>query len=254
MYKKFKKYIKLNLIAFVTMLSFIIWKQFQFPDYSEAEIALQWMGRSYDIYGPGRRWVSDRQIGGSYSIFGFGLYSLKGDKKREYHMVVSVVEGSNLFVEEGYEIPEEGEITAVIAEYRLEPNGDNAWMNFERWNRFLKKDYLEEIIKEFQSEQEIRIFENDIDVTENEFYAIHVCFNGCPVAGGRLGFVGEIDGKGIFLYDEKGFLRSENTEDYKQLIVKGTEYFTVDSDEVMKEIGKLKALYKHQLKALYDYD
>lgn len=85
-----------------------------------------------------------------------------------------------------------------------------------------------------------------IDVTENEFYAIHACFNGSPVAGKRLGFVGEIEGKGVFLFDEDGFLSPDNTKSFKLYIQKGTEYFMADSKSVMKEIEKLKSLYKHK--------
>lgn len=229
---------KLTIILVIFVLIILVWNHFSLPEFLVTEARVEWQGRNYEIDGNVKRWVLGKPIAEDSS--GHRLYALKGDRNKGYHAVV--VDAQMLYVEYGYEIPREGDVTGIIAEYTTNP-GDAR--NFTYQNRFFKKKYLEEIIDKALSFENFEKFEKEIYIDDNKFYRIHLCFNDCPVAGKCIGFVGEMGGEIYLLLGDDVIVGPSGTKEYKAYIKSFTQYCILNSENAQKEFKELKTQFKH---------
>ena len=235
--KKLKEY-KLIIIVITIAMAVFSWIYFSPSEFFVSEIHAEWKEHNYRIDGIGKHWELGKLIAKDPS--GRCLYAINGDEFKQY--LVVAVEAQDLFIEYGYDIPEEGELTGIIAEYRTDP--DN-WISYPSDNRFFKKSALEEIVDQSLSASQFDKFESDKYIGDDEFYRIYLCYNGCPVSNKCIGYVGELEEQIYFLRGGDAIVGPSGTEDYKAYIKNDTEYFILDSKKAKKELKKIKTSFRH---------
>ncbi|WP_313152263.1 hypothetical protein [Lacrimispora sp.] len=114
------------------------------------------------------------------------LYALKGDRKKEYKVLAKEYnidyDGPQLCIQEGYEIPLDGEITGGIL------FNDDA---------FLDK-YIVNTIVELSKNPDI-IVPREAFSYKHLINPIYLCFNNCPVSGKYFGEIWEV-GDSMIIY------------------------------------------------------
>ncbi|WP_143322430.1 hypothetical protein [Clostridium sp. HBUAS56010] len=190
------KAIKPVWIILIICLSFILWiilkTGYFLPLTShQSNSWVEWQGKKYDVYDKGD--YPDDYV----FLFNINkpvardeeynfLYSLTGDQKKEYNVLIMEGkddhDGPQLCIQEGYEIPLDGEITGGIL-----VNDDI----------FIDKNTINEIV-ELSRESDIIIPWEALG-DKYFFYSIYLCFNNCPVSGKIFGGIWKV-GDSMVIY------------------------------------------------------
>ncbi|RFZ78427.1 hypothetical protein DS742_13440 [Lacrimispora amygdalina] len=187
---KLIKPVGILLIICLTFIFWIIWGTGYFlPVTQIAEVSVEWKGNQYhptDINEEEEHikyaYRIDKSVARSerYDI----LYLLKGDKNKEYNVLVTAdPEGERqLWIKNGYEIPLDGEITGGILR-----------------NGFIDKQIMNTIV-ELSKYPDI-IVSKEVFISRKYSYPIFLCFNDCPVSGKYFGKICEV-GDNLIIYTE----------------------------------------------------
>ncbi len=160
--------------------------------YDETTSAIKWNGKKY---------VYDRDLNPYYAFdsgkavarlgeYGKSIYEVSGDGGRNFLITISFPEGSDLYIANDYVIPEEGEVTAVYID-------GNKLVDAKLLDA-LEKIYSEDHGNTFLYKVSGNFFHDEkIEVT-----TVHLSYEGCPIGSDYKGYLGRVDGKWCYFYDD----------------------------------------------------
>ena len=222
--------ILISIVILISGIVFIIYNKVIFlPDAQIGVKYAHWNNKDYVREEKGV-WVYELDKKVAKNDWGYYLYSLKGDKNKDYHVLCPIIanedENHLLYVESGFEITTEGEVTGII----VAKDGNTLWNT-----RFIKQKKIPSLINELSKENNFVLTEEEKELSQFvNYYRIYLCFNDCPISGKVVGYIVEQGKEYIVIKDESSPFYVTDRGEMK--IKKGIEYMIVDNKNIRREI------------------
>lgn len=162
--------------------------------------------------------------------WGYYLYSLKGDKNKDYHILWPSIANEDdnhlVYIESGFQIPTEGEVTGII----VAKDGNTLWNT-----KFIEQKKTTVLIRELLKENNFEFTEEEKELSQfANYYRIYLCFNNCPIAKKVVGYIVEQGKEYIVIRNKSSPFHVTDRGEMK--IKKGVEYMIVDDKKIRREI------------------
>lgn len=187
----------------------------------------QWNERNY-IREEKEIWFYELDEKVAKNQWGYYLYSLKGDKNKEYHVLFPEIKkgGENhlLYVESGFEVPMAGEVTGII----IAKNGNTMWNT-----RFIPLNKSKRFVKALSDKKGYKTADEKIMISPfANYYRIYLCFNDSPVLGKLAGYIVEQGKKYILIEGDSSPFYIMDTGETE--MKKGESYIVVGDKKINK--------------------